>query len=736
MTYWEFLLQQDGDRTWLPLETAHVEILEGRYRIVAHTSHSDTPVDIHLTQRLAEQIPPKRRVLKRQGRTNDDGLMVVLPFTHLTAGTWTLRCCAADPSGDHVDPFDYGVQLRVVPVEDDPDNWLPDWDMPEDEPLPTSLQALSNPLAEPLAAGRQTPRPSSVPGARATPPPAPTQATVGLLQVSDDFPEIEVQPLGALPLRLRLDQQALMAQPQQPITLVGEVIAMGEAPVLPGAGSLGLQLRDPDQGKVVARLSRSLSWTTLPAAFAITIPVPDVSGTRLLVGEMSLWLGTVDAPQVMAIQGFTVTTNLDSLLDAVTQRGEAGLTFQEDALETGIADPVGSESAASAEAQQLGQETVKTAPLAMPTVREVPFRLIYLPASGLTLPPQIQSVAPGDRLPRSLALPTLPNQPVRPAPKAPQGPQKALELPLVAPRDAGHQSQVGASAALGAHQGAEPEPERTLQLPFLGKPISGQATQEQEPSSLDTPPGIRQDAEAIDEPIAQVPSLVPDAEFTALNLKDRFWGRLTALAQDGHSAAAGLKREMAAAGVEADLNQEGAPSLDLPTVEPLPTVAVTAPSHEVVIYDEPEPSLDGSTEGLGTADPSSSSNPETPDELETLVVPVPHIELSEATLVAGKPLSLTVSLPPFPHRLAVKFWMTDIQNRSLLEKPRWLMNWTPSVEGQLEALLQLQVPMGCLEVRFEAIAVDLATQEESHKMTLQRPITASQETITAPEDLP
>ena len=147
MTYWEFLLQQDGDRTWLPLETAHVEILEGRYRIVAHTSHSDTPVDIHLTQRLAEQIPPKRRVLKRQGRTNDDGLMVVLPFTHLTAGTWTLRCCAADPSGDHVDPFDYGVQLRVVPVEDDPDNWLPDWDMPEDEPLPTSLQALSNPLA-------------------------------------------------------------------------------------------------------------------------------------------------------------------------------------------------------------------------------------------------------------------------------------------------------------------------------------------------------------------------------------------------------------------------------------------------------------------------------------------------------------------------------------------------------------------------------------------------------------
>jgi hypothetical protein len=30
---WAFLLQQEGDRAWLPLESPDVEVLEGRYRL-------------------------------------------------------------------------------------------------------------------------------------------------------------------------------------------------------------------------------------------------------------------------------------------------------------------------------------------------------------------------------------------------------------------------------------------------------------------------------------------------------------------------------------------------------------------------------------------------------------------------------------------------------------------------------------------------------------------------------
>ena len=55
MEYWEFLLQQEGDHHWLPLDTAQMEILEGRYRIMAHTSSAHTPVQVQVSQRLLDQ---------------------------------------------------------------------------------------------------------------------------------------------------------------------------------------------------------------------------------------------------------------------------------------------------------------------------------------------------------------------------------------------------------------------------------------------------------------------------------------------------------------------------------------------------------------------------------------------------------------------------------------------------------------------------------------------------------
>ncbi|NER82869.1 MAG: hypothetical protein F6K42_25605, partial [Leptolyngbya sp. SIO1D8] len=125
MAYWEFLLQKEGDRDWLPLETAHVEISEGRYRIIAHTSYCKIPVEIRLGQLLADQIPPRRKTLRRIGQTNENGLMVVMPFTHLTAGSWTIKCSAIEPDGAAVpqDVWEYGVQLQVLAIESDLDYW-------------------------------------------------------------------------------------------------------------------------------------------------------------------------------------------------------------------------------------------------------------------------------------------------------------------------------------------------------------------------------------------------------------------------------------------------------------------------------------------------------------------------------------------------------------------------------------------------------------------------------------
>jgi hypothetical protein len=51
------------------------------------------------------------------------------------------------------------------------------------------------------------------------------------------------------------------------------------------------------------------------------------------------------------------------------------------------------------------------------------------------------------------------------------------------------------------------------------------------------------------------------------------------------------------------------------------------------------------------------------------------------------------------------------------------MNLLPNGQGQLEGNLQLTVPLGCLEARFEAISVDMVTQQESYKASVSRDIT-------------
>jgi hypothetical protein len=115
MEYWEFLLQKEGDRSWLPIKSPKIEIEVGRYRVVAHSSRFSTDVEICVTHHSTEEVPPKRRSQKRSRRTNPDGLMVVIPFTYLKPGLWELRCCGDVMSDFLGNSWQQGVQLQVLP---------------------------------------------------------------------------------------------------------------------------------------------------------------------------------------------------------------------------------------------------------------------------------------------------------------------------------------------------------------------------------------------------------------------------------------------------------------------------------------------------------------------------------------------------------------------------------------------------------------------------------------------
>lgn len=115
MDYWEFLLQKEGDRTWLPIKSPQLDLDVGRYRVVAHSSRANTDVEICVTHTDTKETPPKRRYQKRSRRTNPDGLMVIIPFTYLKPGLWELRCCGDIMSDFLGNSWQETVQLSVVP---------------------------------------------------------------------------------------------------------------------------------------------------------------------------------------------------------------------------------------------------------------------------------------------------------------------------------------------------------------------------------------------------------------------------------------------------------------------------------------------------------------------------------------------------------------------------------------------------------------------------------------------
>jgi hypothetical protein len=109
-------------------------------------------------------------------------------------------------------------------------------------------------------------------------------------------------------------------------------------------------------------------------------------------------------------------------------------------------------------------------------------------------------------------------------------------------------------------------------------------------------------------------------------------------------------------------------------------------------------------------------------------LPIPQLHVPEGELIADKFIIVRVVLPEVPPQVVVKLWVEDYQTRWLLDGPHLLTNLLPNASGGLEVMTQLKIPFGCLEIRIEAIALDLTTQQESHKVTIVRTV--------IPPDLP
>jgi hypothetical protein len=141
--HWAFLLQQEGDREWIPLDAPDMAIVEGRYRIIARSRRRQTAAEIsiaHTRYPSPDQpdAPPKRRSKKRAAKTNDKGFLLVLPFTTMQPGTWEFRCASDVMSELMGEGWQHALQLTVQP-------------QPIEAALETEWAAIAPPVVQPIA---------------------------------------------------------------------------------------------------------------------------------------------------------------------------------------------------------------------------------------------------------------------------------------------------------------------------------------------------------------------------------------------------------------------------------------------------------------------------------------------------------------------------------------------------------------------------------------------------------
>ncbi|WAL62653.1 hypothetical protein [Thermocoleostomius sinensis] len=721
MAFWEFLIQKEGDRSWLPLGSSKVEILEGRYRIVAHSERSNTPVEIRIIHDATAEIPPIRRTQKRVSQTNNNGLVAILPFTRLLPGVWELRCTSdlmADMLGEG---WQHSVQLQVLPLEADED-WEPDWleahnlvreappqpltTVPSQESEKAPLTANSgdgfiarheSPLHSVLGPEISSAKPAkteeaSQPAATDEPPilstdtpPDTTPDTAPAATASDLLPLAErtISSAAEVPARLRLGQDTFIIQRGQSLMLMGQVEASNGQPTEQPVSLTALQVRlyDPRTSNILAEQQQPLTDRPLPFPFTCQITLPDDFQTYLVLGEVILHTG----PAAIS-QSFSVTTDLHELLDAIAN----------DFSDIELLPPPG----LSSEAEALAP--LDSTPLPSAPTDTIVQAVQFHPSPQQPLPPQLypatasaDASADQDGVRKPLDLPSFP---IASTPASSADVHPAFSDPA-----AGNGSSLADRpiAEYAGHSSLNPE----MTVPaFLDPGAMAATTPSVVPQAFDNDaplPDWEQLERTEPPPSPSVTDSPEDVAFRSLNLQSRFWNRLQSLASDRE-----LVEWLRTIDPVFESRQAGVETAAIPPVVDRES-ELTA--QEIVVEDE---LTDNSSAMNGVSMDSAATMPVLPIQEP---VPVPELEIATDELIAGEQTSVRVVLPYGLPRLLVKLWFVDRQQRTLLDGPHWLLDFAPDGFGHLVTETKLLVPYGCVEIQVEAIAIEMATQRESNK---------------------
>ncbi len=689
---------------------------------------------------------------------------------HLNPGEWELRCSGLNSGPNHLDEltgesWQYHVQLNVFARTEEA--WSSEWPIPTDSETVASVLIEDSGTRDPISASSQSSSPAE--------------------------PALSLAPSDRA-YRISLRQQAYLARPDQPMTIVGKVNSLTEA-LQEETSELWIRLQNPQTAQVIMEAHRPLSLARLPADFKVQIQLPAETSGRVILGEVSLKAAATDtyAPTpVLASTAFTITAGIAQLLDTIANQ-DAGI-FEEDIavlLESesphhqAAAEPVLPLTLLNLTSQNVAPAVGVVLP---PPLNQNPDRThrddyvtdapaahyLDLPSFGVSAAANgVDAIAPESTTAvnpssDSTSPPnTPPNEPLSYPPMVSQPAQFLGTSILEDDLDADEIAAVLEDIDENLHSANSNLD--ALEPPGIEAALSGAGSQRKQPSAK--PTDWLEDNQSEPTDSAESSGL----NFQSLKLKDHFWQRLTHLTHEGRQEAIQLAQNMKAAGVsqKRTANQ--------------PELSDFTDGNEIVVYDEPAATQSNQRDAQRDTQrdaqrdtqhadfarnqaieqrraerlanlqanrqtnagqsrsveqspvPESLSRPltsrldqpmqpafsapgkaqaEAQAELSEMALPVISVPMGD--LVAGELVTITVRTRPSAFKPFIKLWMVDRQSRSLVIEPKLLTNLKPDALGDLEATTQMLVPMDCLDVQIAAIAIDMATQQESSKAVVNR----------------
>jgi hypothetical protein len=476
-------------------------------------------------------------------------------------------------------------------------------------------------------------------------------------------------------LKLQLDRTSFTVAAGGTLTLSGQIEA--DTSIDPRSRLAGLhlrlRLREPQSSRVLTVRQFLLAPTAGGVLrFERSVPVPESTTSKLILGELLL-CDTV--PNTIDQQSFTITAGLESLLNNLSDRNRAS-------------EPVVWQKDQWSDAKQQADQPPKTTPPLIPLP----------PKPTLDLPGFAASPVSGIDKSQLLASLGLTSETSNGGTSS----TKPTDEPASDRRDflSVANADPHVDAAAEEDSAALHEADSTAALDASRREATGSNRFPLEPL---TPPSHRNDRF-----VSRLNQIAHDNELTSwLNEGDLDF-RNEGLPEDFSSGdlapLTGASEVLTNGAIERDRETSQEIVLDRPAEEPrrpsFSRSSATAPATRPVLPAE-----------------TSIPSPE-------LIVPPGH-------LTAGRSILVRARLPELSARIYIKLWIYDRQNQALLDGPRWLTDFLPIGDGNVEGMVNLTVPYGGLDVQFEAIAVEVETDRESYKTAIERRIVPS-----APPTLP